>query len=326
MNMIEKITLIIPSHNDRQRLLELLYKVPNWKALPNEIIVVDSSKEKIEIPQSLELSMRTININLVFIYEKNLYPGHARNIGISNSSNTLLAFLDTFTEPSDNWLASGLSIMNKNIYQGVWGKTYYSANSFTPQIIRACTYGAKPIKTFPGSIFKKEVFFRCGLFVEFVRAGEDADWMARTKIQSIKIATPEEHLNYDELNHTSIKMLIKKWFRNYKFSAKLPFYREHKDLYFYAVSFITILIAFNWNQVLASWNTNSIYYIPNITKFSLLGILLIYTFIRGILLPFKKSVKFSFIFPFNIVFVVLLSMTLDLTKFIAFIYAKFKSL
>ena len=121
-------------------------------------------------------------------------------------------------------------------------------------------------------------------------------------------------------------MLIKKWFRNYKFSAKLPFYRAHKDLYFYAASFITALIAFNWNQVLASWNTNSIYYIPNITKFSLLGILLIYTFIRGILLPFKKSVKFSFIFPFNIFFVVLLSMTLDLTKFIAFIYAKFKSL
>ena len=137
------------------------------------------------------------------------------------------------------------------------------------------------------------------------------------------MSSPEEFLTYDELNTTSSKQLIKKWFRNHVFGARLPFFRAHKDFYYYALSFIAVVIAFNWNWILASWDEESIFFIPNITKISVLIIVIIYIFIRGIYLPIKKGVNLRFILPINFIFIALLSALLDFTKALAFGYSKF---
>ncbi len=320
--MIKEVSLVIPSQNAEIELKQLLRSIPNWEAIPNEIIIVDSSENKLLIPEDFKLFTKKLNIRLLIIYEKDLYPGHARNVGISNSKNTLLAFLDTSTFPSNKWLSSGLNLINIKNNEGVWGNTLYQADTFTSKIFRACTFGEKPIRTFPGSIFNKNIFDRCGLFIETTRAGEDGDWMSRAELHEIKISSPEEVLSYDKLNFMSIKKLIKKWFRNNMFGAKLPFYRAHRDFYYYAISFVAVVIAFNWNWILASWDEQSIFYIPNITKISILIILIIYIFMRGIFLPRKKGVNLSFVFPINFIFIFLLSVLLDLTKALAFAYSK----
>jgi len=320
--MIKEVSLVIPSQNAEIELQQLLRSIPNWEAIPNEIVIVDSSENKLLIPEDFKLFTKKLNIRLLIIYEKDLYPGHARNVGISNSKNTLLAFLDTSTFPSNKWLSSGLNLINIKNNEGVWGNTLYQADTFTSKIFRACTFGEKPIRTFPGSIFNKNIFDRCGLFIETTRAGEDGDWMSRAELHEIKISSPEEVLSYDKLNFMSIKKLIKKWFRNNMFGAKLPFYRAHRDFYYYAISFVAVVIAFNWNWILASWDEESIFYIPNITKISILIILIIYIFMRGIFLPRKKGVNLSFVFPINFIFIFLLSVLLDLTKALAFAYSK----
>ena len=320
--MIKEVSLVIPSQNAEIELQQLLRSIPNWEAIPNEIVIVDSSENKLLIPEDFKLFTKKLNIRLLIIYEKDLYPGHARNVGISNSKNTLLAFLDTSTFPSNRWLSSGLNLINIKNNEGVWGNTLYQADTFTSKIFRACTFGEKPIRTFPGSIFNKNIFDRCGLFIETTRAGEDGDWMSRAELHEIKISSPEEVLSYDKLNFMSIKKLIKKWFRNNMFGAKLPFYRAHRDFYYYAISFVAVVIAFNWNWILASWDEESIFYIPNITKISILIILIIYIFMRGIFLPRKKGVNLSFVFPINFIFIFLLSVLLDLTKALAFAYSK----
>ena len=43
---------------------------------------------------------------------------------------------------------------------------------------------------------------------------------------------------------------------------------------------------------------------------------------RGILLPLKKREKIRFIFPINFLFIFLLSIFLDISKLLAFIYPK----
>mgnify|MGYP001402645929 FL=1 len=321
--MVIEVSLIIPSQNADTKLHELLSGIPNWERIPNEIIIVDSSEKESIIPKDIELSIKKLGIDLLVLYENNLYPGHARNIGISSASNSVLAFLDTSTQPTSKWLSDGLSLMKVKNSDGVWGKTYYQANTFSSKIFRACTFGTKPIRTFPGSILNKKIFNRCGLFIESTRAGEDGDWMSRAELQEIDIVNPEEILNYDQLNSMSIKKLIKKWFRNNMFGAKLPFYRAHRDFYYYAISFVAVVIAFNWNWILASWDEESIFFIPYITKISILIILIIYIFMRGIFLPKKKGVNLSFIFPINFIFIFLLSILLDLTKALAFAYSKF---
>jgi len=320
--MLKDITLIIPSHNAEQDLHILLGRIPFWEIIPNEIIIIDSSDNQLTIPDDFKLFTRKYNIQLFIFFEENLYPGHARNIGIMNASNTTLAFLDSSTYPNNKWLSSGLELIKIENTDGVWGSTYYQADSFMSKIFRASTYGEKPIRTFPGSIININIFNRCGLFIETTRAGEDGDWMGRAELQKIKMSFSKEVLKYDKLNSTSITGLIKKWYRNYKHAAKLPFFSAHRSYYYYGVSFVAVLMAFNWNRVLAAWDRNSIFFIPNITTISVILILTIYIIVRGIILPKKKGVKFRFIFPINFIFVFLLSALLDLTKALAFTYSK----
>ena len=320
--MVEDISLIIPSRDAEERLLQLLHCIPNWKMIPNEIIIIDSSENKISIPKDFESFTKNLNIQLLIIHETNLYPGHARNIGISKSKNSILAFLDTSTFPTNEWLYSGYNLMKNNNSEGVWGNTYYQAKTYPSKIFRACTFGAKPIKTFPGSILNKNIFNICGLFIESVRAGEDGDWMSRAELQKIKMSPPNEFLSYDELDSSSLKQLIKKWFRNYKHTAKLPFFRAHKDYYYYGISLVAVLVAYNWNRVIAAWDRESIFFIPNITTISAISIFIIYLILRGIILPKKKGVNIRFIFPINFIFIVILSALLDFTKALAFAYSK----
>lgn len=322
--MIRQVSLIIPSYNDNSKLIKLLTSIPDWEAIPNEIIIVDSSYNEPLIPEDVLIFSQKHDIKFLVLHKKNLYPGHARNIGINAAKNDLVAFLDTSTFPTKNWLSDGLNKINTQKSDGVWGNTYYKADTFISKTFRACTYGAKPIRTFPGSILKKNIFNRCGLFIETVRAGEDGDWMSRADLQNINISTPKEFLKYNKLNHESLSFLIKKWFRNYIYGAKLPYIKVHKDYYYYVISFIAVLLAFNWNRVVAAWNEESIFYIPSITKISLLLIVIIYIFIRGVFLPRKKGVKFNFIFPINFILIALLSGFLDLTKALAFAYSRLR--
>ena len=323
MNMLKEVSLIIPCKNAESKLTQLLECISDWEAIPNEIIIIDSSLKKYQISSNFEGFVKKFGIRLIIIHKQNLYPGHARNIGINSSTNSLLAFLDTSTQPNNKWLSRGIKLMDLNKSDGVWGSTYYKATKFSTKIFRACTYGEKPIRTFPGSILNKDIFSKCGLFIENTRAGEDGDWMSRAELHRFKILLSKEFLNYDKLNYLNFKTLISKWFRYYSFTAKLPFFRAHKDLYYYGASFVAILLAYNWNRILASWDTESIFFIPNITKISVLVIILLYTFTRGVFIPKKKGSKLTFILPFNFILIAIFSAILDLTKAMAFTYSKF---
>ena len=128
--MIENVTLIIPSQNAEMKLIMLLRDISNWEVMPNEIIIVDSSDIKLHAPKDLLDIFTSLNIALKIVYGSNIYPGHARNIGIKNSTNSILAFLDTSTFPSQKWLGSGLKLINSNNSQGVWGNTFYEAKKY----------------------------------------------------------------------------------------------------------------------------------------------------------------------------------------------------
>ncbi len=192
--------------------------------------------------------------------------------------------------------------------------------------MRACTFGNLPIRTLPGSIIKKSAFELSGLFIESTRAGEDADWMSRAALHKLSFKDPAETLSYDGLSDMTLFGLVRKWYRNYFFSAQLPYLTAHKDIYFYFVALFFILIAFNWNtlsydDVLNGWNTQSLTYIPNITKASIAFFSLVYVSARCIILPFNKGASLKYI-GLNLPFIIALSMILDLVKSVAFVTAR----
>lgn len=321
--MIREISLIIPNQDDEEKLSKLLCSIPHWKIIPNEIIIINTSSDTFSIPKDFELLIEKSNIKFHLIHKKKIYPGHARNIGIGNASNLLLAFLDTSTHPFNNWLSDGMDIIDSNNYQIVWGKTYYQAENFLTKIFRACTYGEKPIKTLPGSIMHKNVFKICGLFVESTRAGEDGDFMSRVELHNINVTESKNFLNYEKLNQMSFFEILRKWYRNYFYTARLPYFRPHKDIYFYGISFTAIIIAYNWNRIVDPTGMENELFIPNITKISILLIFLIYIYLRGIYLPLKKGSNLKTIFPFNFFIISFLSAILDLAKILAFAKSKF---
>ena len=324
--MIKSVSLIIPFKSDKsekEKLFTLLRGISNWKAVPNEIIIINTDQEKLSFPSDIELFTEQGHINFCIFHQEKTYPGHARNIGICNASNSLLAFLDTSTHPSNDWLLNGLHIINSNNCEGVWGKTNYQAEKFVSKIFRASTYGEKPIQTLPGSILHKNIFKKCGLFVESTRAGEDGDFMSRAKLHNVNVCESESSLNYDKLDRMSFREIIRKWYRNYFHSASMPYIRAHKDIYFYGISFLAIIIAYNWNRIFDPTGIENELFIPNVTKISVLIIFLAYLFIRGVLLPIKKGTPLKFIFPLNLILISFMSFFLDLTKTIAFVYSKF---
>jgi len=324
--MIHSISLIIPHHNDELNLLRLLQNIPKWNAIPGEIIIIDSSDKEVFIPEDLYLFFANSGIRFLVLHQKKLFPGHARNIGISEANNTILAFLDSSTHPSNDWLLKGLNTLEKEGSDGVWGRTSFEANTFTARIIRACTYGNNPLKTFPGSILHKSTFNKCGLFIQSTRAGEDGDWMARAELQGLNISSATEVLAYDKLDKMSILKLLNKWFRNYSYSSQLPHRQLQKDYYYLGLSVFAVFFAYNWNRVLAAWDTTSIFYIPNITKISFLIIISAYVLIRVFILPLKKGVKLRFLLPVNFMFIFFISLLIDSTKILAFIYSRFNKI
>ena len=88
--MVKEISLIIPSQDAETSLVKLLRGILDWDVYPNEIIIVDSSKKKILIPEDFQSFTKNNGIKLIITHGKRYYPGHARNIGIKESSNSLL--------------------------------------------------------------------------------------------------------------------------------------------------------------------------------------------------------------------------------------------
>ena len=77
--------------------------------------------------------------------------------------------------------------------------------------------------------------------------------------------------------------------------------------------FITLAI-YNWNAVIAGWVEEAVLYIPHITKMYVGGVILVSVLYRGILLPLKRKVETTYLFPLRWLKIGLLGLSLDLIK------------
>ncbi len=324
--MLLNLSLIIPHQNQLDELNLLFESIIKLNDLPREIIVVDSSNRPISVIQKFEDFCSSHQISLIILMEESLYPGHARSLGITKASYPILAFLDTQTLPENNWLSSYNDLIQNEDRDGILGSTLYEAKTFQEKAIRGATFGCRPITTLPGSIIRKSVFDKTGVFLPNTRAGEDADWMERTKLFDIKFDFSSSFLSYTGLFSISLSAILKKWYRNYIHTSKLPFFKPHRDFYLYMFFIFLIVVAYNWNSVIASWDPADDLYIPNITKIMFGSLALLYSVVRGILMPLKKGVRLAFLFPFGFIAILLISFLIDLVKFFAFTRTKLTTL
>ena len=148
-----KISLIIPHSDSEKELFELLSNIKFWTLYPDQIFIADSSKLKFKISKDFSKFCDDNNITLKITFGYDLFPGAARNIGVLSTENNILAFLDVNTIPSNEWLRSGIEILKEQESEGIWGYTYFEAETHTEKIIRASSYGKKSLPAAAGEHF-----------------------------------------------------------------------------------------------------------------------------------------------------------------------------
>ncbi len=325
--MKKKISLIIPAYSSDLLIEDIIINILNWSLMPDEIIIINSSKKKYLIKLDLTKKLKKKNIKLITINSKNLFPGAARNIGVSRSNCEYIVFLDVNTLPySKYWLEINYKFLIKKKLDGIFGKTFYLTNKYKENIIVASTYGKEFLITLPGSIIQKKVFLLLGKFNKDTRAGEDTEWLQRAKKSKFKFSISRIPVYYKGLYNISYFSIIQKWFRNYYASKNLPHLANQKNFYLTILFIIGFIFVFNWNYSslclifpYCSPESSTSYYIPHITKIFLLICSILYIFIRGIYFPVKKKIPLNFIFPVNFIPITFFSFILDLIKMITFV-------
>ena len=320
-----EISVIIPSNHGHHELLKVLHFVCVQTAKPAEIVIVDSSGEFGACPAEITTLCTGSGIKLIYAHRERALPGDARNIGLGMANGELIAFIDVQTIPRPHWLSASLSLLAVHEAVGVWGATYFSADTSFERMVRDGFYGVFPRKTLPGSVFRREVFDKAGQFIEWVRAGEDTEWMLRLGVLKMPIVHSSSALvDYVGLIGSDMKQLLKKWYRNYTASRDLPHFFPQRLLLWLVMYPLLVLVAFNWNYLVADWRMDSPLYLGHVTKIVATLPGLIYVVVRGLVLPLRRGVGIWRLLPARFMAITLICLVADAVKILVFSVPKRK--
>ncbi|WP_269623226.1 glycosyltransferase family A protein [Prochlorococcus marinus] len=295
----------------------------------DEIICVISNvpQEQLDdlttLPEKLQLSKKLF----VYVFNQVLLPGEARNYCIKQSTSNYLAFLDARTIPENNWLSNACEILKSNNKLAILGRTRYIWSSTFEECFIASTYGQKALITIPGMVINKALFCKIGFFIPSLRSGEDGEWIERARYFSKKLKDQNMiPLRYENIKGKTFLELCRKWYENYSNnSVKLLIYQKQRYLYILFFAGLLVSTALSWNNNIAGWDQDYFLFIPHISKITVTSLALIYFAFRVFIIPFKKGIKIFKIGPKKIIFIFLISFTLDIIKTLAFFRASIKS-
>ena len=290
---MDTISIVIPVLDPGDTLVRVLDSLTIQSKLPEEVILVDASKDR--KTESLVKSYSEV-LNIVHKKtDKPSYPGRNRNIGASVAKGAVLAFIDSKTVADKEWLKESLKKLSSNSYRVVFGFTKYEALSKVQKIIRAASFGLLGHETAPGTVMTKEDFINSGGFIEDARAGEDQEWRHRIKDLGYKYTQLDKpYLTYVDLPKSITEMQYK-YFIYSIHASRVDVLNNMKDLYLTLTLFLSALIVPRWNFMITGWDQNPLF-IPNITKIYLLSLillLLVYLFFQNVLV--RKSSEALFI-------------------------------
>ena len=224
-----KISLIIPvNFNDVEKFKVLIKKLKNNTKYLFEIIAVFSNIQAGSGTYNFDdISLITDNKLVFHFNKKTCFPGEARNIGLIKSRGNYVAFLDVNTIPPSNWLKKSIELNSKN--ESLLGRTEYQYTNNFEKLFIAATYGFKPLYTVPGSLIKKDLFFKVGWFIPNVRSGEDSDWIKRSLYFSPFIKNNQiPSVKYIGLKDKKFFYLCRKWYKFCISSSILQIYQRQK--------------------------------------------------------------------------------------------------
>jgi glycosyltransferase involved in cell wall biosynthesis len=317
------VSIIIPSCAAPRECLPVLKAIDAQWIRPFEIIVVDSSGSAAD-----DWEYTTTEISSLLLSERlriqsapsGTFPGRARNIGCKLAKGDWIAFLDVNTIPAPEWLEASIATANSSGGLGVWGSTEFQATSNFAELLRDGIYGVEPRRTLPGSVFRRSVTEAVGHFIEWVRAAEDTEWIARARTLGLSITdAPKGSIRYIGMASITPTDALHKWWRNYAAAQTLQHLRVQKVIAWLGLYATLVTFAFNWNAIAAGWQTDSPLYIDHVTKIASLAPIWGYIWVRGAWLPHRRGVPWKRLLPLRFMRIASVCLLLDGMKALAFL-------
>lgn len=228
------VTVVIPTFNSGKyisRVLYRLYEESSWA--PKELIIVDGYSR-----DSTLTIVRKYPVKVLFESKRNVAA--ARNIGIKNSKEDIIAFTDSDCVPDKKWVERIIDCFRKDsTLVGVGGRMLplepkndieaFSGNVFLNEIMKFPTQTFKPFRKFLSGSFitancayHKKALVEIGGFNEFFKNnGEDIDlfWRMIDKFPGRLLYDPSI-IVYHSFPDTYAS-LVKKYFQYGMASSKL---------------------------------------------------------------------------------------------------------
>lgn len=299
---MEKVSLVVPLKNEEKSIQALIDSICCQTRLPDEVIFVDGGSGD-RTGDIVKENILKVPFDIKLIETQRAHPGEARNIGLKESRNDLVAFTDGGIRLDKKWLEEIVSpIKNDRAIEVVYGSYEPAIDSF----IKECSLmayvppkekiGKEIFRTnfIASSLFKKRICEEAGGFPPF-RAAEDKIFMNKVKKLTRHISYTNKAIVYWQIPG-SIKEIFNRFC---EFSAHDILAGKARDWHFSIFRTYTILLLFLLGGIF-------------IDMLFLWGILAIWIFrIVRIFLKKKEDFKFKYVLNIrylsNIILIVVIS-------------------
>ena len=267
-----KIAVIIPFYNESATIIQTLESLKLQTRTPDRVLLIDSGSTddtSIKINKWIsDNNMEAYNI----MYSGRMSPSSSVNLGIDDSIEEIIAYIDCGLIIPHNWLSTSEDIINKNNIDLVSTTIFTKGVNNIDKSFVAQTYGyMNNTICLPGSLIKRDVFNKVGTFLDNARANYDIDFINKLKGQNLKrFVNKKIYLEYIDTNYaTSFKQASKKVY-SYSLGAWNATGDKKPIIYCSFLSIIVICALLNLYKELSI-------------------IILLYIFSRSIIIPFVKS-------------------------------------
>jgi len=213
------VSLVITVYNEINSLVDLFDSISRQLTPPREVIIVDagSTDGSLDYINSQHEHFQQMNINLRVIVSKGANIAKGRNIGISESSEDVIAITDAGCRLKDDWYQQITEQLVLNNADFVGGFFKPVAVGKTQSILAALTTTSKPTSSFiPSSrsiAFKKEIWRKAGGYPEDLRWGEDTLFAKRC------IKQGRYHIAGDAIVHWKVRSGFREiWLQFFRYS------------------------------------------------------------------------------------------------------------
>lgn len=168
--MSKKISLIIPTYNEENVILECLNSLEQQSYKNKEVIVVDDGSTDGTVRRIENCKLKIDNLTL--LQQRHLGPGNARNLGAGKARGEVLVFVDSDMTFAPSFVDKLVSPILTGKTKGTWSHKEYVANpgniwSKCWTINEGWEEGKRHSKNYPD----KQKVFRAILKSEFDRVG-----------------------------------------------------------------------------------------------------------------------------------------------------------